>query len=449
LPSLVLGCLILPLIVTCRGPREGESAAAQAGPPPNVVVVVVDVLRADRLGVNGYSLPTTPNIDGLARDGVSFSAAFANASWTKPATATLLTSLMPSSHGALDVADEAGTTGILDEELTTLAEIFSGAGYRTGAFIVQPHLKAKFGFAQGFDEFHRLRGKVGGRQNKLLSEFVEAAGERPFLAYVHYIEVHWPYNKRLPGQEQTFGSTAIDPEPPISQLGELSRWVEDHWSPRNRAALMARYDQGVAFADAVVGDLLERLRRAGRYQNTIIVVTSDHGEGFMEHGLVGHGLVPHDEQVHVPLVVKVPARFGVAPGERRDSLVSLIDVGPTLLDLAGVETPPVFEGTSFRMVLEGVEDPTRQVHIQTEHGSALRTRSHKLIVRSDGEIELYDLTADRDEMVNLAVDVCDGVCSELRAQLPASTVPRGSTRGTWSAEDIEELVALGYLEEDS
>lgn len=437
--------------VACRH-REPDRPAAERR--PNVLLVVIDAMRGDRLGASGYRRPTTPGLDRLAQEGVSFPHAFSNASWTKPAMATLFTSLYPSSHFAIRAANEplAGDRGIaLGDDLQTMAELYSAGGYRTGAFLVQPHLTSQLGFGQGFETFQRLRGKSAARQNELLREWIAQPDPRPFFAWLHYLDVHWPYDRR-PGHDLTaFGSTVVDPEPPRTQLDSLENWKDRFLSPANLAGLVSRYDLGVAFVDEQLRDLVRGLESQGLLADTVVVVTADHGEGFLEHGELGHGFTPYDEQIRVPLIFRLPERFGAKTGSR-ETVVSLVDLLPTLLDLSGLPLPGDLQGTSFRGVLAGREEPDRLVFTQTEFGRSVRSATHKLVAIDSSHLELYDLRSDPEEHHDLVAggpcaDLCRSLFARLRA-LQAKAVRRSGTGhgdAHLSPEDLEELRSLGYL----
>ncbi|MFN7942695.1 MAG: sulfatase [Thermoanaerobaculia bacterium] len=438
-------------IVACRN-QEPDRPKAQRR--PNVLLVVIDAMRGDRLGVNGYRRPTTPALDRLAREGISFPHAFSNASWTKPAMATLFTSLYPSSHFALRAANEplAGDRGIaLGEDLRTMAEIYSTEGYRTGAFLVQPHLTSQLGFAQGFETFQRLRGKSAARQNELLRKWIAQPDPRPFFAWLHYLDVHWPYDRRPAHDLAAFGSTSVDPEPPKSQLEKLEQWRDRFLSPVNLAGLISRYDLGVAFVDDQLGALVSGLESQGLLADTVVVVTADHGEGFLEHGELGHGFTPYDEQIRIPLIFRLPERLGGMTGSR-ETVVSLVDLLPTLLDLSGISLPEDSEGTSLRGILSGREEPDRLAFTQTEFGRSVRSISHKLIALDSSHLELYDLRTDPEERQDLvAGGPCAGLCRSLFARLRAFQAKAVRRSGTGhgdahlSQEDLEELRSLGYL----
>lgn len=425
---------------------------------PNVLVILVDALRADRLGVNGYPLPTTPAIDRLAAEGVTFSRFYAHSTWTKPSIASLFTSLYPSQHGIKWVAveeEEAFLTQVLPDDVTTMAERFRDAGYATGAVVNQVHLLERFGFAQGFEFYKTFTGKTARPLNRNLVAWFNGLDDRPFFGYLHYLDVHWPYTL-IPGKDAAaFGPVALDPEPPHGG-DEADAWAATLETDRDVAALAARYDREVRVADDAIGELVAEMKELGLYENTIIVVLSDHGEGFMEHGRLQHGYPPYEEVIHVPWVMRLPERLRPAGSQspaatRIDDLAGMVDVMPTLLDLAGLEPPEGASGASFAPLVPGAGPVGRPLFAETTEATAARRDDLKLIYFVDGRREIYDLAADPGEQSPLETD-CAGPCRELARELVAfvremaeALAAARSGTAELSPEEIEELKSLGYL----
>jgi arylsulfatase A-like enzyme len=451
--SLTWGLLTLVVSSGC-GVRQAD------GPPPNVLVLVVDALRADALGANGYPLPTTPHLDALIAGGATnFTRAYSHSTWTKPSMATLFTSLYPARHGIRVVAtggDQGLMAQALDESWATMAEEFSAAGYQTGAVINQVHLD-RSGFRQGFDTYLSVRGKGAGWLNeRLFAWFDGLEPERPFFGYLHYLDVHWPYTAYLDKTLDSFGRTKLDPKPP-RRGNQASDWAAQ-FDEESIGPLRARYDREVSFVDRQIGFLWEELERRGWAEETILVVTSDHGEGFLEHGRVQHGYAPYREVVHVPLVLRLPERLRppdsgeLGPGgtETREitAAVGLVDVMPTLLELAGIEAPAQCEGRSLVELMRGVAPRRGAVYSDGEGVVAARSARHSVLRWADGRLEFFDLEEDPFERAPLAD--CGEPCARLAAQVEAYAEMLESSEtleaGTvLTAEEIEELKALGYL----
>lgn len=315
---------------------------------PNVLWICVDVLRADRLGAYGYEKPTSPRLDRLAAQGVLFRDAYAQSSWTAPSVPSFLTSSYPVQHGVLQAStqDRAGriVSDVLAPERTTAAELFRDGGYATGGFVTNAQLRDFLGYAQGFDVYAEELGRAR-EINATFLDWVDDA-ERPFFAYLHYLDVHWPY-RPAPEHLAHFPSPPTDlpftgPEAPalLDRINAGRVAIDDD----DRAALVARYDATVRQVDAAVDALLAELERRGLGERTLVVVSADHGEELFEHGLIGHGRSLRDTLLHVPLLLAGP---GVPEGRVVDAPVESLDILPTLLELASLPVPDTLRGQSL------------------------------------------------------------------------------------------------------
>lgn len=332
-------------------PARALSTELQAR--PDIVVVVVDSLRADALGSYGAPADATPHLDAFAKDSVTFDQFITSASWTRPSVASLFTSMAVSSHACASSADR------LVPEVQTLAEALHERGYRTAGWPNSPNISAAQGFGQGFDVYpyepdfplgarestfglsvyRLLRGRLAMVQPEARVEAFHAPAEvqisqalahmrrehttRDFL-FVHLMEPHDPWFSHPPD------GTAV------GQLGQKDPL------PSDALSLRARYAGEVAWADEQLGIFFDALRADGRYDDAVIVVTSDHGEEFFEHGAWWHGTSLYDEQVRVPLLLKLPK--GRYAGTRVPWQVRQVDIAPTLVDLAGALPPDVWQG---------------------------------------------------------------------------------------------------------
>jgi arylsulfatase A-like enzyme len=421
---------------------------------PDVVLVVVDALRADHLGAYGYSKPTSPAVDAVAREGLLFANAQSPATWTKPAMASLFTALYPGEHGIVRMLHSRNPRlrfQSLPRSLPTLAERFQASGYTTLAVVHQPNLGEETGFARGFEVFdHRRSTDDFALVDALLQHIDEAGAQRPLFAWLHLLDVHWPYTEKLADLPlDAFGP--IDPE---DRLHAERRAVRNsrHGGFRDVdvATLEAWYDHGVAWSDRALGRLVAGLRARGRWPQTLLVVTADHGEGFLEHGRLEHSYLPYDEVTRVPLILKPHARAGIPPGQRA-SVVGLTGLGPTLVELAGLPVWKNVSGRSFAAIARGHEEPRRTALIETEDGRALRSAKGKIIVRPDGTVSYFDLVSDPGEKRDLAAGGCQGACRKLLGhlrQIETGMRPPLSPEGAavrFSDEDLAELQALGYL----
>lgn len=385
---------------------EGDDATVMLAHPeilgrsrtrrPNVIVYVVDCLRADHVGAYGYSLDTTPNLDALAADGVVLQNLTSCAPWTKPSTACLFTSLLPTFHQARTVDDA------LARDRTTLAEVFQGAGYETAAWVANPVIDPRvFFFNQGFDRWADLRSfEERSRRENIHDIETDAAditkgvlpwlGEHrneTFFLYLHSLDLHFGYRPRPP-----FDAKFVSPG---------SRGLE-----RDREL----YDNELAYNDAEIGKLVAELKRLGLYDDTILFVTADHGEEFGEHGETRHGKTLYQQALHIPGILKLPGSRHA--GLRPDALASNIDTAPTLLALAGVEAPKEFQGRSLLDVIENhASESDRRVFSEVVAPNfvsyAVRDRRYKHIKTLVPELSdsVYDLETDPGETKNLLPDV--------------------------------------------
>jgi arylsulfatase A-like enzyme len=434
------------LAVGCR--RPGEPAAPVR--PPDVVLLVVDTLRADRLGALGYAKPTTPGIDALAADGVLFRNAVAPATWTKPSMSALFSSRYPSELGlaGTSTTEIEKATAVLPASVELLAERFSRGGYRTAAVLQQVHLAPRWGFARGFEEFARKEEWDAFGLNARARKILAAKDPRPLFLWVHYFDVHWPYVKqpaKLP--KELFGPRQLT-IPARMSMKEFVARMHERPEPETVARLANRYDAEVRYADNAIAALVEHLRATGRLDDTVVVVTADHGEQFLEHGDFGHGNLPYDQEARVPLVVRAPERFGFRPGER-STPASLLDLAPTLAELAGLPPDSQARGESLVPVLAGRERPDRVVVTQSDLAWAARGVRHKVLAFEDGRREYYRLDEDPAEKNDLAA-TCDAACTALAERLAElrTALGRGekpSTGAPLSDAEIEELRSLGYL----
>jgi arylsulfatase A-like enzyme len=325
----------------------GCGPEAPPGPVPGVVLVVLDTVRADHLSCYGYERETSPNLDRVAAEGEIYLDAWAQAPWTLPAVATILTGQPPRVHGAGRGRD--GLRGIRPE-IPTLAEHLSAAGYRTAAFFSVVFCGPRFGFGRGFGRYDFRTSDAGNRGQRQADAATDAALEwlrhldgEPFFLVVHYFDPHLTYDPPPPwdsifdsggegGIEAGFGSA--------SQVFDI-RDGSLELTPRQRDSLVARYDGEIRFADEQLGRLRGAMEELGLWEDSLVVVVGDHGEEFWDHGGFEHGHSHHRELLRVPLVVRGPGREA---GTRRAERVSQLDIVPTVLAAAAVPLPPDLAG---------------------------------------------------------------------------------------------------------
>ncbi len=406
--------LLAVFLVTHRGPARS--------PHPNVLLVTIDTLRADRLGCYGYAGARTPILDGVAAGGVRFTTAVVHVPLTTPSHASILTGLTPLRHGVRDNGDFA-----LPDGVPSVAEAFRRAGYATAAFVSGFPLDRRFGLARGFETYDDRLPRGDDRRR---SAYVERPADQttraverwldgrkgPWFLWVHYFDPHSPY------------------EPP----------------PDLAARFQGRpYDGEVAFVDQEIGVLLRRIDQAGARERPVVLVTSDHGEALGEHGEETHGVFLYDATLRVPWILAGP---GVLKGRPAATVARAIDAAPTLLDVAGLPPLPGAEGRSLWPAARGESMPDAPAYAESLFARrhlgwaplhAWRTARFKLIEAP--RPELYALDTDSAEMKEVYREHED-VATSLRASL--RTALATDTPGAPAApahDTAERLKALGYL----
>ncbi len=450
---------IRPRLTSPLGPEER----------PSFILLLVDTLRADYLGAYGFEGEISPNLDRLAAESVLFESAFSNAPWTKPSIATLFTSLPPSVHGVTGMgkaswSGEGSLAQVLPEGAETIAERFHRAGYRTAAFVANPFVSPRHGYSQGFELFERVRDSSGLLASARTWLEENASGRNaPFFLYLHAMDVHGPYKASRPDFEAVLrlidrGESRTLTEEEFAQIPRYMRGI-DFATKEERQELdtwRASYGGGVRAFDRTMGPFLDELRASGLLDRAYFVLTSDHGEELLEHGGWNHGNNLYDHQLHVPLFIRTP--LAREAGRRVSSLVSLIDLMPTLTTLAGIEAPPGILGRDFAAAVRGAGAPqAAAVFAEAVNGnpriSSVRTLSQKLVwdeMRS--VIELYDLTLDPAECRDRSLE--DGASVEILKSYLREHRARNSAREALATETVplekelqDQLEALGYVRE--
>lgn len=298
-------------------------------PRPNVILIVIDTLRASHLSCYGYERNTSPFLDSLARQSVQYEHAISTAPWTSPAMASLFSSFYPTAHGVTTHVQENKTkvrSAVLSEQLTTLAEVLKDNGYRTVGLTANAWVADYLGFAQGFDTFvtrDYARADLVNRDFFKLVRAVDRDGQTPLMLYLHYMEPHTPY------------------APPPDYIYEGS--VDEYEYASEHLANLNLYDGEIRFVDAQIRKLFDFLEKEGILDDAVVIVTSDHGEQFGEHGHGSHGYTVHNVEVHVPLLIKADGLTAT----KIATTVSLVDVYPTLLEILGIPLDHPVQGVSL------------------------------------------------------------------------------------------------------
>ena len=457
------------------------------GPRPSVVVVMIDTLRADYVGAYGFAGGITDSIDSIAREGVLFRRCWASAPWTKPSIATFFTGLDPEAHrvlterGQYHARKRSGQHQVLDvlaPELTTMAEAFQAAGYRTAAFVANPWIRPELGFGQGFDEFHGDTGSgaAPGAEAKrpgsgLLDALREYLGRRrdkaPVFLYLHFMEVHGPYDAPDEDYQAVLPSESLGPSEilPLIRFKTMPPYLQavpwaDDPEAQDLRTWRAHYGAGARQVDDYIGELKRQLQAVGIFDDAIVIVTSDHGEQLYDHQGWDHGYSLFEDQLHVPLIVRLPqARYA---GKQVESPVGLVDVLPTLLSLVGLEVPERLQGRDVTATFAGnaVPDPTEILYATAvkwnPNAASVRDRRYKLIrTRPAVSDQLFDLDVDPGERNDIAASHPQ-IVARLSAGLDARRKLHGQvtkTPVTVEASPLpgdvrERLRALGYLDQE-
>jgi len=451
---LALTCALL--LTACARPTDDVAASR----PPNVLLISIDSLRADHLGCYGYERDTSPAIDALAGEGVLFERAVAQAPWTLPSHASLLTSLYSRTHQTNDVKRR------LPADVPTLAASFEAAGYATRAVVSGTFMQSRFGMDRGFQVYDDTLAHVSHRRSHeaVTSEIIHdramellSSAPEPFFLFVHFWDVHYDYVPPPPFD------TKFDPgyEGEItSQRFMKNDEIHAGMDPADLAHIVALYDGEIAWVYEHVDRMLDGLARRGLDERTIVVVTADHGDEFFEHGEKGHTHALYEEQLHVPLIVRMP---GLAGGRRVAERVELIDVMPTLLAEAGLAEPPALQGRSLGPLLRGEPWEERPAFSETTKGrkrkdDELKSKSwcvydgaRKLTVFAGDRYpnELFDLRSDAGETNNLFDESSGAEALALyRDWLERIPEGEGAANEGVDEETLRQLRSLGYVGDD-
>jgi arylsulfatase A-like enzyme len=461
--ALILTALLGALVSSCKTTSR----------PPNVVLVVIDTARADHFSSYGYPRPTTPHLDAFAREAIRFERAYSVSCWTVPAHASMFTGLYPATHWA-------GQTNVwLDDRFTTIAELLRARGYATADFSGNPWVSPTTNLVQGFDVVETMTGRpdlapTGAKPhptNKLIADWLgRRPTDRPFFLFVNYLEPHAPYQPPKQFEARFLPGGLSDAE----RAAALVPWTDWYLgraglTPAAAAERTALYDGEIAYADEIVSDLLEELRRAKVYDDSLIIIASDHGENLGEHGHLTHVFALYEPTARVPLLVRLPG--AARGGSVRTDPVQLVDLFSTIASFAGIpiDDPEVVGRdllgapsppdrpilTEFDFPLHTLERFTPEERTSAALAPirrslrALIVGRYKLIAGSDGKRELYDIASDPSESRNLREEnprqatSLEAQADELAARFAA---PRPSPHSAPLDPATEErLRELGYV----
>lgn len=426
-----------PVVLALESTKSFHLASAEViasrQSQPNVIVYLIDTLRMDQLQPYGYPLDTSPNIAAFANDGAYVQHLVPMSSWTRASVASLFTGVHTNTHGAEEIPDK------LRPNLPGLAKQLQASGYETHGLITNPNCVPEYGFGEGFDDYRDVLATTQRpgwqRDEEALSaagDIVRNAAGRPFYLYMHTMAPHRDYDA---------------PEK------YASKFMPDHYvGPRLDARYhreMALYNGEILFSDMIFGKLMETLKNEQLYDDTLVVLLSDHGEAFNEHGELGHGMSLFEEEIQVPCIIKLPGAKTLRP--RVGSQVHMVDMAPTILDLVNVPLDERFEGVSFAPLLTGQgtfsEVPAfLELRINDRHRFAGKTRALKYVYNVvEHTFAWYRSSEDKGEHFPLQTPPPNGG-KELRrfAHLESMRgAPGLHLRAAWSTRNPELTFEIG------
>jgi arylsulfatase A-like enzyme len=465
--SEVLGlAMVISSLGACdRAPDAGSTGVRAQQALPDVVLIVLDTVRADHVSCYGYTRPTTPNLDALANTADRYAVARSTAPWTLPSHASLFTGLYPFRHRA-DAAVQNGQfidALPLSQDELTLAEALQAEGFRTGAVVANvAYVNQRLGLDQGFSSFV-LAGAIGEgtKVSTVALDWIGQSSARPFFLFVNYMNAHRPYDdtpiqgERAAAMPKPIGERSSDV---IDRLYMQVYGSESPPDPVLLQKMVDSYDLGIANADLGLGSLIDGLKREGLYDDTLLIVTSDHGEYLGEKDLVEHSKDVYEPALRVPLVVKRPQQHS---GRSIEEPISLADVPRIVLGAlpSAIETKyeGKFPGTAGTHGMFAEIRYSRLKDYNAPWGarfhrerSAMYLENWKLIRSSDGKHELYDLSADPGELRDLSEEKPEETQGLLQLEQRLQDKAGGPT---WQSkardptpDEIKALISLGYVE---
>jgi len=495
-------CMIAATVIAMVfGPGTASSIQAKVGKPPsqpagksspNIILLTMDTVRADHLGIYGYARQNTPNLRRLLQESTLYTDLVAASSITLTSHATMFTGLYPRSHGAYKQFPGFPLGRPLADGIPTIASILDSAGYHRVALSANLwFLGQEWGMLRGFEyswtprpmplieanHAYLLRSRIGQffpdppvANDLYASAAVNAATinrraitmldqlsgqEAPFFLFLNYMDAHWPYHPpapydtMYPGRSDRFTENDDEDAALRNHVDCDGEPVPTGYAPH----AVSQYDGSIGFMDLQIGELVGYLKQNGLFENTLIIITSDHGEALGDHGSLGHNASVYQDQIHVPLIVKYP---GSGHGGRVEDRVSHVDILPTILDVAGLAPRSDLPGVSLRRL---TSKPNRTILSERHYGPCQTTGdnipevqfavlrgSSKLISSSNGVRELYDVANDPGEKNNLYPAGSPAVLEDFLQEWMRSTPRRRESQQPLDPEQMKRLRSLGYLQ---
>jgi arylsulfatase A-like enzyme len=425
-------------------------AQRQSFSRPDVIIISIDTLRADHVGCYGYHRNTTPRLDRLAAEGVVFEAAYSTTSWTLPSHVSLFTSVYPPTHEVT----AHGTR--ISEKYTQLGEWFRERDCRSGGFTDGAWLRHVFGYARGFDVYQDRNVGIAEILPRALEWWEKQPRGFPRMMFIHFYDVHGPYGNAEKYQRRFHPLPEYNRFPYVVDAGIEFKEKFDRGEfiliEDDIEHFVALYDGDIYYSDEKLGELFDRLKERDEWDSTLIVVLSDHGEEFLEHGGLLHGYNLYEESLHIPLIIKFPG--GKWPGTRVDGLASLIDILPTLADWMNEDQPPEWQGESLIPLISDSKGTREAVYADRLREFKQITSDFRLIVPTDPldserKPELYDGRFDPGEQFSLFDQAGEWAKEKaasvyrVRADFRGDSIGAEETQLT-DSELEEQLKALGY-----
>lgn len=399
---ILLTTTLLLLSAGCKGKPVDPSV-------PNIILITIDALRADHLSSYGYFRQTSPFIDSIARQSTVFTNAYSTSSWTAPSMASIFTAYYPRSHGVQHGVARGSNAVIYGQELLsrnfqTLAEVLKEAGYTTFGVSTNGHISRSTGFSQGFDYFSTHWFKKSPQPNNTVKKWLgKIQNASRYFLWIHYFDPHNPYAPRLPwyktyvAQARSFskwrGEVIANPKDYIDEIKKSLDALE---------TLIDRYDSEINNCDYYLKKLFKLLSPD---ENTLVIITADHGEAFLDHGQLVHGDTLFEEEIRIPLIIKFPDNSKIIKTINKP--VSNLHIFPTIIDIAGVEITQKMQGKSLMPLISGNSDKTPgHVYLELDwfnYWKAIRSENWKLMISGTDKRKrfLYDLHSDPYETQNL------------------------------------------------
>lgn len=446
--------------------RKTGAIAQPGNKARNVVVLLIDTLRASKLAVyNDRTRVKTPAIDEFANQGTVFERSQSPENWTKPSVASVLTSLHPATHGTKQDASKLPRSALM------LSEVYKKAGFKTGSFIANGYVSNAFGFDQGWDHYtNYIRERKNTNASNVFGEaaaWIEKNKDQRFFAYIQTIDPHVPYDppdKYLKMYDPAPYSGKVQNRRTHLMLDDAKKNPKKYaFTKRDKERIEALHDGEISYHDEHFGQFLEKLDALGLSDDTLVVITSDHGEEFQEHGSWGHGHSVYQELLGVPLLFRWPG--AIPAGQRVGPVVSTMDIGPTVLEATGVPIPKEFEGRSLMGFMRGDWPMGPYVAFSDflDHRRVIRGGDWKLIIRGNLSQVMFDLANDpweKNELSGRDTPIAQRYLRTLHGQFLGA-----ADRGRWLAptksgaaqkkldqekqqmtpELCRQLVALGYI----